>query len=55
MLYYYRGGDKVSDRNIGFKVEEDFYKKIKIEIAQQGITLKEYIVNLIKKDFENKK
>lgn len=54
MLSCNRGGDEVSDRNIGFKVDEEFYKQIKIKIATEGITLKDYIVNLIKKDLETK-
>ena len=48
-------GDDVEERNIGFKVSEDFFKQIKIKIATEGITLKEYIIALIKKDLETKK
>lgn len=42
------------ERNIGFKVDEDFYKQIKIKLANNGKTLKEYIIELIKKDLEEK-
>ena len=55
MIYCNRGGDEVAERNIGFKVDEEFYKKIKIKIAQEGITLKDYVVKLIKHDLEEKK
>ena len=43
------------ERNIGFKVDDEFYKKVKIKIAQEGKTLKEYIVELISKDLEKQK
>ena len=43
------------EKNIGIKVDEEFYKKIKIRIAREGITLKEYLIELIKKDLENAK
>ena len=43
------------DRNIGIKVDEDTYKQIKIKVAQEGITLKEYVLALIKKDLEAEK
>lgn len=41
------------DKGINFKVDEKFYKQIKIHIAKQGITLKDYIIQLMKKDLEN--
>lgn len=40
------------DRTITIKVEEDFYRDIKIRIAQEGITLKDYILDLIKEDLK---
>ena len=40
----------MADRTITIKVEEDFYRDIKIRIAKEGITLKEYILNLIRED-----
>lgn len=43
------------ERNIGFKVDDEFYKEIKVRIAKKGITLKEYVVNLIKEDLEKNK
>ena len=46
------GGDKLPERNIGIKVDEEFYKRVKIRIAKEGINLKEYIIELIEKDLE---
>ena len=45
----------MTDRTITIKVEEDFYKDIKIRIAKEGITLKDYILNLIKEDLNSNK
>ena len=40
------------DKAINFKVDESFYKEIKIHIAKEGITLKDYVIQLIKQDLE---
>lgn len=45
----------MAERNIGFKVDEDLYRKIKIKIAEEDKTLKEYIIELILRDLETKK
>ena len=45
----------MSERNIGFKVDEELFKKIKIRIANRGKTLKEYLLELILKDLEQEK
>ncbi len=45
----------MTERNIGFKVSDEFYKKIKVRIANEGKTLKEYITELIEKDLEETK
>jgi len=45
----------VPDRNIGIKVDDVLYRQIKIRIAQEGKTLKEYVLELIKKDLETTK
>ena len=42
----------MSDRNIGIRVDEELYRQIKIKIATEGKTLKEYVLELIKKDLE---
>lgn len=43
------------EKTINFKVDEDFYKKIKVKIAKEGKTLKQYITELIKLDLEKTK
>jgi len=43
------------EKNIGIKVDDEFYKQIKVKIAQDGISLKEYILKLIKADLKNDK
>ena len=43
------------DKTINFKVDEELYKKIKIKTVLEGKTLKDYIINLIKHDLEEKK
>jgi len=42
------------DKTINFKVDEKLHKLIKVHIAKEGKTLKEYIIELIKKDLEKK-
>jgi len=45
----------VPERNIGIKVDEELYKRIKIRIAEEGKTLRAYVLELIAKDLEAKK
>ena len=40
------------EKAINLKVDEDFYKQIKVKIALEGITLKDYVIGLIKADLE---
>ena len=49
-----RGGAAL-EKTINFKVDEELYKQIKIKTVLEGKTLKDYIINLIKKDLEEKK
>lgn len=44
----------MSEKNIGIKVNEELYREIKIKIAKEGKTLKEYILELVKKDLKLK-
>lgn len=44
---------KISDRNIAIRVDEELFKKIKIRILEQGVTLREYFVDLARKDILN--
>jgi len=43
------------EKTVNFKVNENFYKEIKVHIALEGITLKDYVINLIKQDLEKSK
>lgn len=40
----------MSERNIGIKIDEELYRTIKVKIAKDGKTLKEYIIGLILAD-----
>ena len=45
----------MSERNIGFKVDEELYRTIKVKLAQEGNTLKDYIIGLILADINSQK
>lgn len=45
----------MKEKNIGIRVDEEFYKQVKIRIANKGQTLKDYILYLIEKDLEKNK
>lgn len=45
----------MSEKTITIRVSEDLHKAIKIRIAEEGTSLKDYVVNLIQKDLEKKK
>lgn len=45
----------MADKGINIKVDEEFYKEIKIRIVLDGISLKDYIIKLIKQDLEKRK
>lgn len=42
----------MAEKNIGIKVDAELYKKIKIKLAKEDMTLKDYILGLILKDLE---
>lgn len=44
----------MDDKTITIRINEDFYKKIKVHIAEKGISLKEYLVSLIETDLSKK-
>lgn len=44
----------MQEKAIHFKVDEGFYREIKIKIAKEGKTLKDYVIELIKQDLEKK-
>ena len=45
----------MSERNIGFKIDSELYKEIKMKVVREETTIKDYILSLIKKDLEAEK
>ena len=43
----------MAEKTINFKVDAETYKRIKIQVAEQDTTLKDYILSLIMKDLSN--
>lgn len=41
------------EKAINFKIDSELYKKIKVKTVMEDITIKKYILGLIKKDIEN--
>ena len=39
-------------KNISFKVEDEFHKKLKLKATEEEKTIKEYIIQLIKKELD---
>lgn len=58
MISCNKGGEIVSERNIAIRVNEELFRKIKCRLADNGMTLKDYIISLVeddlKKDFDFK-
>jgi uncharacterized protein YciU (UPF0263 family) len=46
---------QISEKAINFKVDSEFYKQIKIRVAEEETTLKDYVIKLIKQDLEENK
>lgn len=42
----------MAERNIAIRVDEDIFKKVKVRLADNGMTLKDYIVSLIEEDLQ---
>lgn len=45
--------ETISEKNLAIRVDEEFVKKVKIRIAEKGMTLKEYFVDLVEQDIQN--
>ena len=45
-------GSKLKEKSITIRLDEEIHKQIKIRIAQEGLTLKDYILNLVIADLE---
>lgn len=39
-------------KNISFKIEDELHKEIKIKATKEGKSIKEFILDLIKKELE---
>ena len=44
----------MAEKSITVRISEDLHKTVKIRIAEEGISLKDYIVDLIQKDLAKK-
>jgi len=44
------GGEKMQEKTITIRIDDKLHKDIKVNIAHKGISLKDYIVGLIKAD-----
>lgn len=44
----------MSEKTITIRISEDLHKTVKIKIAESGVTLKDYLVDLIQKDLAKK-
>lgn len=42
-------------KNIAFPIDDKFHTEIKLQATKEGKTIKDYIIELIKKDLEEKK
>jgi len=42
----------MSDKTITIRVTQELHKQIKVKIAKKGISLKDYLIDLIEKDLK---
>ena len=40
----------MEERTLAFRVEEDLHRTLKVKLAKEGITLKDYVIGLIRSD-----
>ncbi len=43
----------MEERTLAFRVEEELHRTLKVKLANEGITLKDYVIGLIKSDLYN--
>lgn len=48
------GGEKMAEKTITIRIDDELHKDIKVNIAKKGISLKDYVVGLIKSDLYGK-
>lgn len=44
---------KISDKTLAIRVDEDFYKKVRLRLAENGMTLKDYFISLVENDIKS--
>lgn len=42
----------MAERNIAIRVDEELFRKIKSKLADNGMTLKDYIISLVEEDLK---
>jgi predicted DNA binding CopG/RHH family protein len=45
----------LADKAINIKINERLYKQIKIKVATEDLTIKDYIIKLVEKDLKESK
>lgn len=45
----------MADKAINIKVDEQLYKQVKIKVATDDITIKDYIIKLVEQDLKQSK
>jgi hypothetical protein len=55
LSYILQIGGGVVVKTITIRVSDKEYKEIKVAVAEKGITLKDYILGLIRADLDSKK
>lgn len=49
------GGEIVADKTITIRITEEQHKDIKIEAARRGLSVKDYILELVRNDLDKQK
>lgn len=50
-----KGVEKISERNLAIRVDDEFFKKVKIRLAEKNMTLKDYFIDLAERDIQSGK
>jgi antitoxin component of RelBE/YafQ-DinJ toxin-antitoxin module len=45
----------LSEKSLGIKIDDELYTQVKVMLAERGITLRECITELLKKEIEAEK
>lgn len=45
----------MADKAINIKIDDQLYKQIKIKVATEDLTIKDYIIKLVEKDLKENK